>query len=52
MMKCKQLLSWAVLLVASGPLLAHPITESAEMSYPGPGEWDAILHWINIWVYL
>ncbi|XP_076023013.1 urotensin-2-like [Genypterus blacodes] len=35
-MKCKQLLSWAVLLVASGPLLAHPITESAEMSYPGP----------------
>ncbi|KAF7664174.1 hypothetical protein LDENG_00185690 [Lucifuga dentata] len=35
-MNSKQLLSWAVLLVASGPLLAHPITESAEMPYPGP----------------
>ncbi|XP_040009388.1 prepro-urotensin II-beta-like [Xiphias gladius] len=35
-MKCKNLLSWAFLLVASGPLLAHPITESAEMPYPGP----------------
>ncbi|KAM6929199.1 urotensin-2-like [Lycodopsis pacificus] len=35
-MKCNQLLSWAFLLVASGPLLAHPITESEEMPYPGP----------------
>ncbi|XP_056278726.1 urotensin-2-like [Pseudoliparis swirei] len=35
-MKCNHLLSWAFLLVASGPLLAHPITESAEMPYPGP----------------
>ncbi|KAM3617080.1 uncharacterized protein V6R79_002018 [Siganus canaliculatus] len=35
-MKCKHLLSWAFLLVASGPMLAHPITESAEMPYPGP----------------
>ncbi|XP_072305184.1 urotensin-2-like [Eucyclogobius newberryi] len=30
------LLSWAVLLVAAGSLLAHPITDSAEMPYPGP----------------
>ncbi|XP_037629281.1 urotensin-2-like [Sebastes umbrosus] len=35
-MKSNHLLSWAFLLVASGPLLAHPITESAEMPYPGP----------------
>ncbi|TDH10272.1 hypothetical protein EPR50_G00073370 [Perca flavescens] len=35
-MKCNLLLSWAFLLVASGPLLAHPITDSAEMPYPGP----------------
>ncbi|XP_034392729.1 urotensin-2-like isoform X2 [Cyclopterus lumpus] len=35
-MKFNHLLSWAFLLVASGPLLAHPITESAEMPYPGP----------------
>uniref|UniRef100_UPI0037E779B5 urotensin-2-like n=1 Tax=Semicossyphus pulcher TaxID=241346 RepID=UPI0037E779B5 len=35
-MKCNHLLSWAFLLVASGPVLAHPITESAEMPYPGP----------------
>ncbi|XP_042347055.1 urotensin-2-like [Plectropomus leopardus] len=35
-MKVNHLLSWAFLLVASGPLLAHPITESAEMPYPGP----------------
>ncbi|XP_060913260.1 urotensin-2-like [Labrus mixtus] len=35
-MKCNYLLSWAFLLLASGPLLAHPITESAEMPYPGP----------------
>nr|XP_020467568.1 urotensin-2-like [Monopterus albus] len=34
-MKCNRLLSWAFLLMASGPLLAHPITESAEMTYPG-----------------
>ncbi|KAK7915812.1 hypothetical protein WMY93_011573 [Mugilogobius chulae] len=30
------LLSWAVLLVAAGSLLAHPITDSAEMPYQGP----------------
>ncbi|KAK5863937.1 hypothetical protein PBY51_000921 [Eleginops maclovinus] len=35
-MKCNHLLSWAFLLLASGQLLAHPITESAEMPYPGP----------------
>ncbi|KAM4609779.1 prepro-urotensin II-beta [Polymixia lowei] len=35
-MKCNQLLSWTFLLVASGPLLAHPITDSAEMPYSGP----------------
>ncbi|XP_074499709.1 urotensin-2-like [Sebastes fasciatus] len=35
-MKSNHLLSWAFLLLASGPLLAHPITESAEMPYPGP----------------
>ncbi|CAI5648189.1 urotensin-2-like isoform X2 [Oreochromis niloticus] len=35
-MKCNHLLSWAFVLVASSPLLAHPITESAEMPYPGP----------------
>ncbi|XP_066546605.1 prepro-urotensin II-beta [Amia ocellicauda] len=32
----KLLLSWALLLTASWPLLAHPITDSSEMSYPGP----------------
>ncbi|XP_041656294.1 urotensin-2-like [Cheilinus undulatus] len=35
-MKCIYLPSLAVFLLASGPLLAHPITESAEMPYPGP----------------
>uniref|UniRef100_A0A8K9XBP3 Urotensin 2, alpha n=1 Tax=Oncorhynchus mykiss TaxID=8022 RepID=A0A8K9XBP3_ONCMY len=30
------LLLWTFLLVATGPLLAHPITDSAEMPYPGP----------------
>ncbi|XP_030623628.1 urotensin 2, alpha [Chanos chanos] len=30
------LLSWAVLLLTFGPLLAHPITDSAEMAYSGP----------------
>ncbi|XP_061590738.1 urotensin-2-like [Cololabis saira] len=35
-MKCQHLISWAFVLMASGPLLAHPITESAEMPYPGP----------------
>lgn len=35
----KSLLAGFFLLAASGSLLAHPITESAEMSYPGPGEW-------------
>ncbi|XP_064849579.1 urotensin-2-like [Oncorhynchus masou masou] len=30
------LLSWTFLLVATGPLLAHPITDSAEMPYLGP----------------
>lgn len=41
-MKCNHLLSWAFILVASGRLLAHPITESAEMPYAGPGEWKVI----------
>lgn len=41
-MMCYHLLSWAALLVASGPLLGHPITESAEMPYAGPGEWIII----------
>ncbi|KAM6924684.1 urotensin-2-like [Xenentodon cancila] len=35
-MKCNHLVSWAFVLMASGPLLAHPISESAEMPYPGP----------------
>ncbi|XP_062420175.1 urotensin-2-like [Pungitius pungitius] len=35
-MKGDHLVSWAFLLVASGPLLAHPVTESEEMPYPGP----------------
>ncbi|KAM8863579.1 urotensin-2-like [Spinachia spinachia] len=35
-MKCDHLVSWAFLLVACGPLLAHPIAESEEMLYPGP----------------
>ncbi|XP_041713852.1 urotensin-2-like [Coregonus clupeaformis] len=35
-MMCNLLLSWTFLLVASGPLLAHPITDSAEMPYLGP----------------
>ncbi|XP_027876813.1 prepro-urotensin II-beta-like [Xiphophorus couchianus] len=35
-MKCSHLFSWAFVLVASATLLAHPITESAEMPYPGP----------------
>ncbi|KAM3871817.1 urotensin-2-like [Diretmus argenteus] len=35
-MKCNQLLSWTFLLAASGQLLAHPITNSAEMPYSGP----------------
>ncbi|XP_022058386.1 prepro-urotensin II-beta-like [Acanthochromis polyacanthus] len=35
-MKCNHLVSWAFVLVASGPLMAHPITESAEIPYPGP----------------
>uniref|UniRef100_A0A3Q3WSQ8 Uncharacterized protein n=1 Tax=Mola mola TaxID=94237 RepID=A0A3Q3WSQ8_MOLML len=35
-MMCYHLFSWALLLLASGPLQAHPITESAEMPYPGP----------------
>ncbi|KAF3697167.1 Urotensin-2 Urotensin II [Channa argus] len=34
-MKCNHLLPWALLLMVSGPVLAHPITES-EMPYPGP----------------
>ncbi|XP_054602314.1 urotensin-2 [Nothobranchius furzeri] len=37
-MKCSHLLCWAFLLLASGPLLAHPITESAEMPYQGASE--------------
>ncbi|XP_029363043.1 urotensin-2-like [Echeneis naucrates] len=39
-MKPNHLASWAFLLVASGPLLAHSITESAEMSYPGPASME------------
>ncbi|KAM9343440.1 urotensin-2-like [Pholidichthys leucotaenia] len=35
-MKCNHLLPWAFVLVTSGVLLAHPITESAEIPYPGP----------------
>uniref|UniRef100_A0A4W5R742 Urotensin 2, alpha n=1 Tax=Hucho hucho TaxID=62062 RepID=A0A4W5R742_9TELE len=35
-MMCNLLLSWTFLLVASGSLLAHPITDSAEMPYLGP----------------
>ncbi|XP_036388724.1 prepro-urotensin II-beta-like [Megalops cyprinoides] len=35
-MMCKLLLSWAVLLIASGPLKAHPITDSSDLSFPGP----------------
>ncbi|AWP10351.1 Urotensin II [Scophthalmus maximus] len=36
----KSLLAGFFLLAASGSLLAHPITESAEMSYPGPAVED------------
>nr|XP_015192398.1 PREDICTED: prepro-urotensin II-beta-like [Lepisosteus oculatus] len=32
----KLLLSWALLLTVSWPVFAHPITDSAEMSYSGP----------------
>ncbi|KAL4658564.1 prepro-urotensin II-beta-like [Arapaima gigas] len=35
-MMCKLFLSWTLLLTASGFLLAHPITDSAEMAYSGP----------------
>uniref|UniRef100_A0A8K9WSR6 Urotensin 2, alpha n=1 Tax=Oncorhynchus mykiss TaxID=8022 RepID=A0A8K9WSR6_ONCMY len=35
-MMCNLLLSWTFLLVASSSLLAHPITDSAEMPYLGP----------------
>ncbi|XP_075897998.1 urotensin-2-like [Nelusetta ayraudi] len=35
-MMCYHLHCWALLLLASGPLLAHPITDSAEMPFPGP----------------
>ncbi|CAL8256835.1 urotensin-2-like [Gadus morhua] len=35
-MVCHQILPWALLLVASGPLWAHPITDSAERPYSGP----------------
>ncbi|CAL8319301.1 unnamed protein product [Merluccius merluccius] len=35
-MMCSQILPWALLLVAPGPLWAHPITDSAEMPYSGP----------------
>lgn len=37
-MVCNFLLSWTLLLLSIGPLLAHPVSETAEMSYPGPGE--------------
>ncbi|KAF6721221.1 Urotensin-2 [Oryzias melastigma] len=35
-MKCNHFLSWAFVLMAFGPLLAHPIIDSAEMPYSGP----------------
>ncbi|XP_038138661.1 urotensin-2-like [Cyprinodon tularosa] len=37
-MKRSHLFSWAIVLVASGRLLAHPITESAEIPYSVPVE--------------
>ncbi|KAG7323621.1 hypothetical protein KOW79_013323 [Hemibagrus wyckioides] len=35
-MVCNLLLSWTLLLLSVGPLLAHPVSETADMSYPGP----------------
>ncbi|XP_010889059.1 urotensin-2-like [Esox lucius] len=35
-MTCNLLLAWTFLLVASVPLLAHPITDSAELPYLDP----------------
>ncbi|KAG9352746.1 hypothetical protein JZ751_017322 [Albula glossodonta] len=35
-MMCKLLLSWALILTTSGPVLCHPITDSAEIPYSGP----------------
>ncbi|GAA6107186.1 urotensin 2, alpha [Tachysurus ichikawai] len=29
------ILSWTLLLLSFGPLLAHPVSETADMSYPG-----------------
>ncbi|XP_060792968.1 urotensin 2, alpha [Neoarius graeffei] len=31
------ILSWTLLLLSIGPLLAHPVSETVDMSYPGPG---------------
>uniref|UniRef100_A0A3Q2CE83 Urotensin 2, alpha n=1 Tax=Cyprinodon variegatus TaxID=28743 RepID=A0A3Q2CE83_CYPVA len=42
-MKRSHLFSWAIVLVASGRLLAHPITESAEIPYSVPGKKKRIL---------
>ncbi|XP_053500219.1 urotensin 2, alpha [Ictalurus furcatus] len=35
-MVCNLFLSWTLLLLSIGPLLAHPVSETADMSYPGP----------------
>ncbi|XP_036386189.1 prepro-urotensin II-beta [Megalops cyprinoides] len=35
-MMCKLLLSWALILAASGSVFSHPITDSGEVSYSGP----------------
>ncbi|XP_066529488.1 urotensin 2, alpha [Hoplias malabaricus] len=35
-MICNMLLSWALLLLFIGPLLAHPVATSADMPYSGP----------------
>lgn len=37
-MMCYHLRCWALLLLASGNLLAHPITDSAEIPFPVSGE--------------
>uniref|UniRef100_A0A8C9R299 Urotensin 2, alpha n=1 Tax=Scleropages formosus TaxID=113540 RepID=A0A8C9R299_SCLFO len=39
-MMCRLFLSWTLLLSVSGSLLAHPITDSTEMAYSGPGDVD------------
>ncbi|KAM9445406.1 urotensin 2, alpha [Clarias gariepinus] len=35
-MVCNLFLSWTLLLLFIDPLLAHPVSETADMSYPGP----------------